>query len=420
MSAFTSIRMFTFVAGVALLAAGAMLVAGGRPGWAAVRTHTKLATHLLPVLQKAVNEQRIVGAVAVVAVDGKIVFRQAVGLADRESGKVMRPETEFRLASMTKPLVTVVAMRLIESGQLHLDDAVTRYLPDFRPRLPDGTEPVIRIRDLMAHTSGLGYRLLEQEDGAYARLGISDGLDDAGISLQENLRRLAEAPLYFEPGKGWRYSLSTDVLGAVIEEITRTSLPEAVARYVTQPLSMTHTRFVARPGEELATPYADGHPTPVRMTHNMTVPLPEGQGHAVRFEPARAFNARAFASGGAGALGNADDFVQFVESIRTGGAPLLQPQSRELMMTDQVGEQAATQGPGWGFGFGWAVLVNPSLALTPQGKGTLQWGGAYGHNWFVDPQRKLTVVLLTNTAFEGMAGALVTQVRDAVYAGIAP
>ena len=85
------------------------------------------------------------------------------------------------------------------------------------------------------------------------------------------------------------------------------------------------------------------------------------------------------------------------------------------MTADQVGPQAETQGPGWGFGYGWAVLVDPAAAATPQSKGTLQWGGVYGHSWFVDPQQGLTVVALTNTAIEGMAGAFVTQARDAVY-----
>ncbi|QNP49340.1 serine hydrolase domain-containing protein [Diaphorobacter aerolatus] len=421
MSFFNSFRVLSLAVGVTLLAAVSLPAAEGRTASASsVQTNAKLARHLTPVLQAAVNERRIVGGVAVVAVDGKILYRQAVGLADRESGRLMRPETDFRLASMTKPLVTVVAMRLIESGQLGLDDAVTRYLPDFRPRLVDGTEPVIRVRHLMTHTSGLGYRFLEAEDGAYARLKVSDGLDDAAIRLDENLRRLGQAPLYFEPGKGWRYSLGIDVLGAVIEKVTGGSLSEAVAQYVTRPLSLTHTRFVARAGEALATPYADGKPAPIRMTRNMAVPLPGDSVGALRFDPGRAFNAQAFASGGAGALGNADDFMVFLETIRTGGAPLLNAQSSALMMKDQVGEQAQTQGPGWGFGYGWAVLVNPALARSPQSKGTLQWGGAYGHNWFVDPERKLTVVLLTNTAFEGMSGALVTQVRDAVYAGLAP
>jgi CubicO group peptidase (beta-lactamase class C family) len=165
-------------------------------------------------------------------------------------------------------------MRLIEEGLLGLDHTVTRWLPDFRPRLADGTAPDITVRQLLTHTSGLSYRLLEPHDSAYHALNISDGLDQPGPSMVENLARLAQA---------------------------------------------------------------------------------------------------------------------------------------------QVGAQAATAAPGWGFGYSWAVLDDPKAAETPQGKGTLRWGGAYGHSWFVDPTQRLTVVALTNTAFEGMIGRFVTDIRDAAY-----
>ena len=316
---------------------------------------------------------------------------------------------------------TDAAMRLAEQGRLNLDAPVTQYLPDFRPTLVgeggQRSQPTISVRQLITHTAGLGYGFAEGPSGAYAQLGVSDGLDASGISLDENLRRLARAPLYFGPGTQWRYSLSIDVLGAVLEKAAHAKLPQVVAQLVTRPLVMRHTGFVAARGTQLATPYADGQPQPIRMTDNMAVPLPDGIGVAVRFAPSQAWDSRAFASGGGGMLGNADDYLALLESVRTARG-LLQPTTIAAMQQDQVGQQAQTQGPGWGFGYGWAVLVDPSAANTPQSPGTLQWGGAYGHNWFVDPARKLSVVLLTNTAFEGMSGPLVAQVRDAVYAGL--
>ena len=109
------------------------------------------------------------------------------------------------------------------------------------------------------------------------------------------------------------------------------------------------------------------------------------------------------------------DVWRFLECTRKGGGPILGGSAVDAMATDQVGAQAQTQGPGWGFGYGWAVLVDHAAARTPQSGGTLQWGGAYGHSWFVDRQRGLTVVALTNTAFEGMSGAFPTEIRDAVY-----
>ncbi|WP_165421974.1 serine hydrolase domain-containing protein [Pseudoxanthomonas winnipegensis] len=378
-----------------------------------------LAKRLDAVLDTAVAEQRIVGAVVLVARDGQVVYRRAVGQADREAGTPMTPDTPFRLASMTKPVVTLAALRLAEQGKLELQAPVTRYLPWFRPRLADGTAPAITLAQLLTHSAGLGYRFEEPADGVYARLGISDGLDDAGLGLEDNLKRLAQAPLYFPPGQGWRYSLGIDVIGAVIEQATGKPLPEAVHALVTGPLRLDYLAFVAAPGTPLAVPYADGHP-PLRVTENMDVPLPEGLGSAVRFSPRRAFDAKAFPSGGAGMIGTADDYLRLLEFVRTGGGGLLKPATLADARRDQVGAQAQTQGPGWGFGYGWAVLDDPAAAHSPQGEGTLQWGGAYGHNWFVDPANRLSVILLTDTAFEGMYGPLVGQVRDAVYGRTVP
>ena len=386
-----------------------------------VNPKAPLKARLDQVLNAAVQQRRIVGAVVVVAQDGQLLYRHAVGHADREAKRPMRPETVFRLASLSKPMVTLAAMRLVEQGRLDLDAPVTQYLPDFRPAVVGGdgqrTPVAITLRQLITHTSGLGYGFAEGPDGAYARWGVSDGLDATHISLTENLRRLAQAPLYFAPGTQWRYSLGMDVLGAVLEKVDHAPLPQVVARWVTQPLRMQHTGFVAKPGAPLATPYADGRPQPVRMTENMAVPLPPGLGAAVRFAPGRAFDRRAFPSGGSGMLGNADDYLKLLEAVRT-ATVILKPSTRSTMMRDHVGPQAQTQGPGWGFGYGWAVLSDPKVAGTPQSAGTVQWGGAYGHNWFVDPRQKLSVILLTNTAFEGMSGSLVTQVRDAVYASL--
>lgn len=383
------------------------------------RKKAQLSVRLGQVLDDAVRQQRMVGAVVLVAQNGQVLVRQAVGQADREAQRPMQPDTVFRLASMSKPIVTIAAMRLAEQGRLNLDAPVTQYLPDFRPTLVgeggQRSQPAISVRQLITHTAGLGYGFAEGPAGAYAQLGVSDGLDASGISLADNLHRLAQAPLYFAPGTQWRYSLSIDVLGAVLEKAAHAPLPQVVAQLVTRPLAMRHTGFVAARGAQLATPYADGQPQPIRMTENMAVPLPDGLGVAVRFAPSRAWDSRAFASGGGGMLGNADDYLALLESVRT-ATGVLQPAPIAAMQQDQVGPHAQTQGPGWGFGYGWAVLVDPVAAHTPQSPGTLQWGGAYGHNWFVDPARKLSVVLLTNTAFEGMSGPLVTQVRDAVYA----
>lgn len=373
---------------------------------------TELAARVDAAVGRALAEKRIVGAVTLVARDGEIVHAGAAGLADRESGTPMRVDTIFRLASITKPIVTAAAMRLVETGRLGLDDPVTRWLPDFRPRLADGSEPVILLRHLLTHTAGLSYGFFEPEGSAYHRLGISDGLDLPGFGLAENLRRLAQAPLATPPGAAWRYSLGLDVIGAVLEAAGDKSLPQLVAELVTGPLGLADSGFAVTDPARLAAAYADGAPEPARMADGVVVPLWDG---AVRFAPGRAFDPTAYPSGGAGMVGSAGDILAFLETIRRGGGSILRSGTVAEMMRDQVGTQAETQGPGWGFGFGWAVLDDPAAAGTPQSKGTLQWGGAYGHSWFVDPARRLSVVALTNTAFEGMSGAYPGAIRDAVY-----
>jgi Beta-lactamase class C and other penicillin binding proteins len=324
----------------------------------------------------------------------------------------MREDTIFRLASITKPLVTAAAMRLVEEGRIGLEDPVTRWLPDFRPRLEDGTEPVITIRHLLTHTSGLSYGFLHGKTGPYRRAGVSDGLDQPGLDLADNLRRIASVPLSFAPGRSWQYSVSLDVLGGVLEKVTGKPLPALVEGLVTGPLELRDTAFSVRDAGRLAAAYADGRPEPVRMEDGTFVPLDAG---GAFFAPSRILDSTSYPSGGAGMAGTAGDILRFLEAIRTGGAPILRRETVQAMMADQVGPQAQTQGPGWGFGYGWAVLDDPQATGTPQSPGTIQWGGAYGHSWFVDPVRKLTVVALTNTAFEGMAGAFVRDIRDAVY-----
>ena len=359
---------------------------------------------------------RLVGAVVLVARNGETVYRRAAGLLDREAGLVMREDAIFRFASVSKPFVTAAAMRLAERGVIALDQFVRRWLPTFRPILPDGSQPEITLHQLLTHTSGLSYRFLEPEGSAYHRLDVSDGMDHPGRGMADNLRRLGQAPLAFAPGSAWLYSLGIDVIGAVLEAATGKTLDQIVRDEVTGPLGLADTGFAVADRSRLATAYADGADRPVRMEGTVTVPLPPQAGEgAIPFTPDRIFDPTSYLSGGAGMAGTAADLLTFLEAIRSGGAPILKPETVAAMMRDHAGPQAETQGPGWGFGYGGAVLVDPAPTGTPQAAGTLQWGGAYGHNWFIDPTNGLSVVALTDTAFEGMAGRFVTAIRDAVY-----
>jgi CubicO group peptidase (beta-lactamase class C family) len=364
------------------------------------------------VVDEALEEGRVVGAVVLVQHHGEPLYTRAAGHADREAGTPMALDTVFRWASLTKPLVAATALALIERGRLGLDDRIVRFLPAFEPRLPDGSVPPISVWHLLTHTAGLAYPSLAPDD-PYMAVGVSTGLDQPGMSMEENLRRITSAPLYYRPGSSWRYSVATDVLGAVIAVVDGKSLAGAAATYVTDPLGMRDSAFVVREPARLAVPYADSKPRAVRMSEPHRV-------EELVFSPARAFDPRSFQSGGGGMVGTAGDFMTFLETLRTGGAPILSRETVELASRNQVGslrEQAEPK-PGWGFGLVSGVLTDPERAGTQAHAGTLSWGGVYGHSWFQDPVAELSVVGLTNTALEGCTGSFPADVQAAIYASL--
>jgi CubicO group peptidase (beta-lactamase class C family) len=369
-----------------------------------------LRARLDRAIERALGDRRIVGAVVLVARRGDLIYGRAAGFADREAGRAMQESSIFLLSSVAKPIVTAATLRLVETGRMDLGDSVRRWLPDFKPRLANGGVPDITIHQLLTHSAGLTYVFMEPTDGPYHRLRISSGLDRTDADLDEIVRRISAAPLSYEPGAGWGYSMALDVLGAVIAKATQQPLPRAVADLVLNPLHIKDTGFAIVDTRRLVVHYADGKPEPRRMTDDDHVNFFD---KPVAFSPVRLLEARAFPSGGAGMAGTATDVLKFLETLRAGR--LLQPQTRSAMFEVQAVTREQAEGPGWEFGFGGAVLVDPAPTGTPQASGTLQWNGAYGHKWFIDPANELTVVALTNTAFEGMVGHFTVEVRNAVY-----
>ncbi|MBC0855129.1 serine hydrolase domain-containing protein [Pantoea stewartii] len=368
------------------------------------------------VIDHAINSQRVVGTTVMVAQAGKLIYQRAAGWADREQNKAMSVDAIYRLASLTKPIVSLTAMRLIEQGDITLDDDITRWLPDFRPCLENGEPATIRVRHLLSHMSGLRYRYSAPADSLYHSRNVSDGIDyQPGLTLEENLQRLAGTRLQFRPGTGWRYSLGIDVLGEIMVRATGKSLPELVNHHITSPLGMADTLFSVRDASRLTTVYTDDNPVPSVMRDNQQIPFGEG---AAIFSPGRILKPDAWPCGGGGMAGTALDFMQVLETVRREGAPLITRESFDYMTQEHVTANWATQGPGWGFGVGWALLVDPDAALSPQSAGTLSWSGAYGHTWFVDRQNALCVVAMTNTTPEGVNGQFPVMVRDAVYKGL--
>lgn len=374
----------------------------------------RLQNELNEAVQSAIAKKQIVGTVIIVSQNGRIIYNKVYGWSDREAQIPMKKNTAFRYASLTKPIVTVAALKLIDEGKLQLDDPVTKWLPEFKPKTSNGNTPIITIRNLLTHTAGLTYGFLQPITGIYHQLGISDGLDDAHISLNENLKRLASAPLLYQPGTAWNYSLATDVLGEVISRVEAKPLPIIINKLVLKPLAMNDTGFHASNKQPLAVPYANSNPEPVKMIDGQKVAFEQG---AIIFSPSRALDKNAYPSGGAGMVGTAHDYWKFLENIRTGKISLSK-KSLKMLTSNQIGDMKIISGDGWGWSLGFSILKNSKIANTPQGNGTYQWGGVWGNTWWVDPANKLTVVILTNTALEGMSGQFPTDIKKIIYNAI--
>lgn len=377
--------------------------------YAIARPDPKMTRLLDSAIDSALDEKRLVGTVVLVARKGRIVYSRAAGMADRESDQPMRTDTIFRLSSLTKPIVAIAAMRLVEQGRINPADPVVRWLPYFRPPLADGSAPVITIHHLLTHTAGLG-------DGFNVNKRKPDGADIAGrhpsIALEEKLRRLATEPLLYEPGKGWHYSISMDVLGGIIEKETSAPLGEAVAALVTAPLGLSDTAFHVTDRGRLAVPYKNAAPQPAPMGREDSIITPSG---VFGYLPERIFDPDIYHSASGGMAGTAGDILAILETITRGGAPLLDASTVSAMIRDQTNGLTGLERPGLGFGYGWAVVADPDRAGLQLARGAIQWGGVYGHSWFIDPERSLTVVALTNTALEGLFGAFPFDIGKAIY-----
>lgn len=375
----------------------------------------QLGARIDAVLKQTLSDQRLVGAVVLVAQGGTLIYHSATGLADREAKSPMREDALFRLASVSKPITSVAALALVAQGKLGLDDDINRWLPYFKPTLSDGQPAVITVRQLLSHTAGLGYAFLESDQGGpYLAAGVSDGLDHNDLTLEENLRRLSKAPLLYKPGSNWGYSIATDVLGAVIAAVSGTPLESAIEVLIAKPLGLRELSFGTTDAARLVPAYLNDQPRPRRMRELEVTPVFEGTA-GIRLAPARALDTQAYPSGGSGLVGTAGEFLLLLETLRKGGAPLLPKALVEEMGKNQTGSLDLANWPGRGFGLGFTVVKDPVAAKTVESVGTWRLGGAYGHSWFVDPAEQLTVVAFTNTAFEGMAGQFTVDLCNAVY-----
>lgn len=370
----------------------------------------------LPGVTRAVDDaiahRRIAGAVVLVSRDGRLLHEQATGMADLASATPMRRETVFRLASVTKPIVAVTVMHLVEADELDLTTPIHHWLSDFRPAISDGSTPDITIDHLLTHTAGLSYRMGEPPGSDYDRLEVSDGLDRTGLTLQENLDRIARTTLRAVPGSEFRYSVAYDVLGGIVESVTGTTLPVAVDQIVSRPLQLHGLGFSVGELAQVATAYSDGL---IPITDE---PIPNDV-NVVRFSPERIFDHTQWPSGGAGAAGTAGNVLRFLESVALGGSPILTSRTVTEMYAARIGRQLVGTALHDSFGRGWAITSPDTGPLYGLPIDSVHWGGVYGHSWAIDPATRTVIVALTNTTPEGMAGAFPADVARAAFTDLA-
>ena len=364
------------------------------------------------VLKADVESKRLPGAVLLIARNGKIAFYDAEGYQDRAAQTPMKKDSIFRVASMSKPITTVAAMILAEENKLDLGAPVAQYLPEFKDVKvgAEGTPPKrpMTVQDLMRHTSGLTYGIFGNSpvDQMYRKANIF-----ASKSLEEMVKTIATMPLLHQPGEFWEYSVSTDVLGRVVEVVSGMDLDSFVRERITGPLKMNDTGFWVKPeaASRLAKP--DGPPNPL-------------------FESATQ-KPNVF-SGGGGMLSTAGDYARFSQMLLNGGeldgVRILAPKTIALMTSDQLAATVerhtpvalalASFGPtpemGTSFGLGFAVRVDPGRNPMPGSVGDFSWGGITGTLFWVDPQTKLVAVLMAQTP-QPLLGVIWRQTRTMVY-----
>jgi len=362
---------------------------------------------LAGLIHKHVDRKQIAGAVAIVLQRGKPVFSAAIGSADVEANRPMADDTLFRIASMTKPVTSVAVLMLVEDGRCKLTDPVSKYLPQFKDmRVLDpkgaGTVPAIRevtIHDLLTHTSGLSYGFLagDRLGPMYRDAKVSDGLAPADGTLAENIHRLAGLPLKYQPGAAWEYGLSADVLGRLVEVVAEKSLDEFFQDRIFRPLGMTNTYFTLprEKRDRLASLYRLGSDKAITKVGDD--PVREG---ALTYSAAMPLREKGYFSGGAGLVSTAPDYARFLQMLlnkgELDGQRILKPETVVLMARNQIGDLTLTLGGhGDKFGYGFGVVTAAGREKEVASAGTFSWGGIYNTYFWVDPEKEVIGVLMT-------------------------
>ena len=376
-------------------------------------------------LRGEIEAGKIPGAVALVARKGQVVYFEAFGVRDKATGEPMPKDAIFRLYSMTKPFASVAAMMLMEDGKLVITDPVAKFLPQLAKRevvvsqvnpvtgkidyLQVPTEREMTVQDLLRHTSGIVYGGFTP-NARVKELYEANRVTWDGVTPEEQIERLSKVPLAHQPGTTWEYSLSTDVLGRVVEKVSGATLGRFLDERLFGPLKMADTSFVVPSAKlgRLAQPLAVEPSTgqPIKLVDVTVAPKND--------------------AGGAGSASTTGDYARFCQMLLNGGqldgTRLLSPTTVAFMTSDHLGPMKIVPlggvGTGYGFGLGFAVRTAPGIAGTSGSVGEYRWGGAAGTAFWVDPKEEMITVLMVQGApgpARGYTGGLFRQmVRQAI------
>ena len=348
------------------------------------------------IMARQVEEKKAPGVSMLIARQGKIAYRQSIG-ALRPGGPAMTDDAIFRIYSMTKPIVSVAAMMLVEEGRLLITDPVSKYIPAFanaKVGVANGDKldltPLkrpITVQDLMRHTSGLTYGFTGTSP--VQKLIKAANVVNANRSLAENVEAMAALPLMHQPGEVWEYSVSTDVLGRVVEIVEGASLGEVLQNRLFGPLDMVDTAFFTPESKvaRRADPFSFDFMTAAGVDARGVTTPPK------------------FQSGGGGLVSTLADYTRFAAMLSFGGAidgkRILSPRTLAFVASDHldagVRKDHYLLWPGHGFGLGFAVRTDPGKAPTAGSVGEFFWGGMMGTAFWVSPRDSLFAVLMVQT-----------------------
>lgn len=372
----------TFIVWFSALAQGLPRVAPASVGFSESRL-----SHIAPLLDREIDSKMMPGAVVVLARNGQVFYEQVAGYRDLRNQTPMTADTLFRIRSMTKPITGVAGMILVEEGQLRLTDPVSKYVPCFdalRVRTPKGAGETgslrnkMQVRHLFSHTSGLAYTAPDGRSLGPAKFE----------TLQDFVDDLCSVDLYFQPGTNYRYSISNDVLGYLIEQVSGQRLGDFMAARIFEPLGMEDTSFAVPEGklDRFSVTYNRSesdlfeHDRPETSVHrNISVPH----------------------SGGGGLISTAEDYLRFAQMLANGGelngTRILSRHGVQLMSSNHLPKGIETDIPGQAYGLAVGVDVDLGRKGVMGNVGTFHWSGADSTHFWVDPVANIVGVLMTQT-----------------------